>query len=83
MKCTVSPCFYWKDGICARNKSNCSKLKHAPKHEYDYSKGAYVVAKLDKKGTYRYALYDKNDNFMCNTSEKIVLLYNYKVYYDD
>ena len=28
-------------------------------------------------------LYDEDDNFICNTSEKIVVLYNYKVYYDD
>ena len=83
MKCTFSTCFYWKDGKCKKNKTECSKLRYAPKHNCDYSKGAYLVAKLDKRGAYRYALYDIDDNFICNTSEKMVILYNYKVYYDE
>lgn len=83
INCTFSTCFYWKDGACKKNKTDCSKLRYAPKHNYDYSKGSYVVAKLDKHGNYRYSLFDENDIFMCNTSEKMVVLYNYKVYYDE
>lgn len=82
MICTFSTCFYWQDGTCRKNKTDCSKLRYAPKHNYDYSKGAYVVAKKDKRDTYHYALYDEDDNFICNTSEKMVVLYNYKIYYD-